>query len=109
MWVVDVSSRILSVDVFQNIDPRHLVPLRPIKLSAWLEIFFGKDIVLYHEHPCLKDTGVPRMNLKGNVQKCQQSCIYLTSGCCFWSMSMRGTRLLCWYGIMISSISFRRT
>lgn len=53
MWVIDVSSRILSVDVFKNIDPWHLVPLRPIKLSAWLEIFFGKDVVLYYEHPCL--------------------------------------------------------
>lgn len=53
VWVVDVFSRILSVDVFQNIDPRHLVPLRPIKLSAWLEIFFGEDVVLYPEHRCL--------------------------------------------------------
>lgn len=53
VWVVNISVGVLPVDVLQNINSRHGVPLRQVKPPTWLKMFLGEDVVLNEVDSCL--------------------------------------------------------
>lgn len=46
---------ILLVDMLQNINSRHVAPLRQVKPPAWLKMVLGEDVILKEEYSCLQN------------------------------------------------------
>ena len=70
--VVYIPGGLLPVDVLQNINSCHLVPLTQVKPPTWLKMCLGEDVVLDKEHPCLQDvTQQGRWKDNRNITKYQ--------------------------------------
>lgn len=53
--VIYISVWLFPVDVLQNINSWHPIPLGQVKLPAWLKVFLGENMVFNEEHRRLQN------------------------------------------------------